>query len=88
MAVDAAEILISLCSCVCVGAGPREDKCDHCNNLWCECDVFIGYQHGYIHNYLPQHLPQPQVGLLLFNIYHIFISRQLNEFSLNHLNLI
>ena len=23
------------------------DKCDHCNNLWWECDVFIGHQLGY-----------------------------------------
>ena len=23
------------------------DKCDHWHNLWCECDVFIGHQHGY-----------------------------------------
>ena len=23
------------------------DKCDHWYNLWCECDVFIGHQHGY-----------------------------------------
>ena len=23
------------------------DKCDHCSNLWWECDVFIGHQLGY-----------------------------------------
>ena len=72
MVVDAAEILISLCSCVCVGA-LREDKCDHCNNLWCECDVFIGYQHGYISTHIYP-APLPTILMLGYN-HHIKIFR-------------
>ena len=46
---------LKLLSCFLVFQGcwfQGKDKCDHCYNLWCECDVFIGYQHGYISTHI------------------------------------